>query len=105
MCNVTDLVIPKELTKVILIKRKKSLTKQRQYGMKHPTFMKMPIVSLGQKLCFLCQSLDISDLHEVESLNTGKRLPSLIENSLRSELKIRLNTAIYTIHAYFLIRI
>ena len=50
-------------------------------------------------LCFFCQSLDISDLHEVESLNTGKRLQSLIQNSLRSELKVRLNTAINTIDA------
>ena len=49
--------------------------------------------------CFFCQSLDISKLHEIESLNTGKRLQSLIENSLRSELKVRLNTALNLVDA------
>ena len=106
MCNITDLVTPKQLTKATLIKGKKSITKLLQFGMKHLTFMKISIVSLGQKLnllwkifVFFCQSVDTSDLHEVESLNTGRRLQSLIQNSLRSELKVRLNTAINTIDA------
>ena len=49
--------------------------------------------------CFFCQSLDISKHHEIESPNTGKRLQSLIENSLRSELKVRLNTALNPVDA------
>ena len=49
-CNTIEHVILKLLTKDILTKKKRSLTKRLQSRMKHPIYMKMTIVSLVQKL-------------------------------------------------------
>ena len=95
-CNTIEDVILKLLTKDILTKKKRSLTKRLQSRMKTPNvyeddnrFTRSKTKPFMKDHCFFCQSLDILKLHEIESLNTGKRLQSLIENSLRSELKVR----------------